>query len=226
MIAAGLVEATYLPLGERDGGIAEKAVSTVLAQMEDFDVLLVGCGLGRRGGTEAFLRSLLFALKGGAKLTVVVDADGLNALGGAPGWPARVNVPLVLTPHPGELQRLTGRGVAEIQSDRLGTARQHAAEWKQTLVLKGAHTVVAAADGRAAVSPFANPALATAGTGDVLAGVIAGLLAQGLERFAAAACGVYLHGAAGERVRDTIGDAGAVAGDLLPELPAVIKALK
>jgi NAD(P)H-hydrate epimerase len=93
-------------------------------------------------------------------------------------------------------------------------------------VLKGAHTVVAAADGRAAVSPFANPALATAGTGDVLAGVIAGLLAQGLERFAAAACGVYLHGAAGERVRESVGDAGAVAGDLLPELPAVIKALK
>jgi NAD(P)H-hydrate epimerase len=226
MIAAGLVEATYLPLAERDGGIAEKAVSTVLAQMEDFDVLLVGCGLGRRGGTEAFLRSLLFALKGGAKLTVVVDADGLNALGGVPGWPSRASVPLVLTPHPGELQRLTGRSVAEIQSDRLVAAQRYAAEWKQTLVLKGAHTVVAAADGRAAVSPFANPALATAGTGDVLAGVIAGLLAQGLERFVAAACGVYLHGAAGERVRESIGDAGAVAGDLLPELPAVIKALK
>ena len=226
VIAAGLPEVTYLPLPEKEGGILERAVTDVLGQLGNFDVLLVGCGLGRRSSTEAFLRSLLFGLKEDSKLTVVVDADGLNALGGAPGWPSRVNVPLVLTPHPGEMRRLTGRGIPEIQSDRLGSAQRCAQEWNQTVVLKGAHTVVAAPDGRAALSPFANPALATAGTGDVLAGVIAGLLAQGLDRYAAAACGVYLHGAAGERVREAIGDTGALAGDLLPELPQVIKALR
>jgi len=93
-------------------------------------------------------------------------------------------------------------------------------------VLKGAHTVVAMDDGRAAVSPFANPALASAGTGDVLSGAIAGLLAQGLDRFAAASCGVYLHGMAGERVRESLGDAGLQASDLLLELPQAIHELK
>jgi hydroxyethylthiazole kinase-like uncharacterized protein yjeF len=188
-------------------------------------VLLLGPGLGSRGRTQEFVRSLLFSLKE-ARLTVVVDADGLNTLAGVPSWPGRTSVPLVLTPHPGELRRLTGRSIADIQADRLGTALHYSSEWSQTVVLKGAHTVVAAPDDRAAVSPFANPALASGGTGDVLAGAIAGLMAQGLRPFEAAVCGVYLHGAAGERLREALGDAGLVAGDLLPELPRVIRALK
>ncbi len=226
IVAAGLVEATYLPLPDKEGGLSERGVADVLRVLEGYDVMLIGPGLGGRSRTLEFVRSLLFELKEGTPAATVVDADALNTLGGVPGWAARMNAPLVLTPHPGELRRLTGKSVAEIQSDRLAAAMQSAVAWRQTVVLKGAHTVVAMPDGRAAVSPFANPALASAGTGDVLSGAIAGLLAQGLERFAAASCGVYLHGLAGEHIREAQGDAGLQASDLLPELPRTIHAIK
>jgi ADP-dependent NAD(P)H-hydrate dehydratase / NAD(P)H-hydrate epimerase len=226
IVAAGLDEATYLPLPDKEGGVAEKGVPEVLRVLEGFDVMLIGPGLGGRARTLEFVRTLLFSLKPGTPATTVVDADALNILGGVPGWAARVTVPLVLTPHPGELRRLTNRTIADIQGDRLTAAVANANTWRQTVVLKGAHTVVAMDDGRAAVSPFANPALASAGTGDVLSGAIAGLLAQGLDRFAAASCGVYLHGMAGERVRESLGDAGLQASDLLLELPQAIRALK
>jgi hydroxyethylthiazole kinase-like uncharacterized protein yjeF len=121
---------------------------------------------------------------------------------------------------------LCGLTIDEIQADRLGISRRFAAEWHQTIVLKGAYTVIATTDGRCRVSPFANPGLASAGTGDVLAGVIAGLVAQGLSPFDAASLGVYLHGAAGEMVKNEIGDTGMIASDLLPVLPAIIKQIK
>lgn len=226
MIAASTIEATYLPLPEKDGAIAEKAAPYILSLIRDFDVMLLGPGIGRQSGTMAFVRTLLFALKPEMRLTVVLDADGLNILSGTPNWATQVNVPMVLTPHPGELRRLTGHEVSEIQERRLEIARVHAAEWKQTVVLKGAHTIVSSPDGRTAIAPFANPALATAGTGDVLSGAVAGFLAQRLSPYAASTCAAYVHGAAGERLRETLGDAGVLAGDLLPELPRVIKSLK
>jgi NAD(P)H-hydrate epimerase len=116
--------------------------------------------------------------------------------------------------------------VDEVQLDRLGLAKKMAAEWHKTVVLKGANTVIAAPDGRSQISHVANAGLASAGTGDVLAGAIAGLLAQGLNLFDAAAAGVYIHGMAGEAVKARLGDAGMIASDLLPELPVVIKRLK
>ena len=116
--------------------------------------------------------------------------------------------------------------VDEVQSDRVGVARKVAQEWNKTIVLKGAYTVIVTPDGQSSISPAANPGLASAGTGDVLGGVVAGLSAQGLNRFDAAAGGVYLHGEAGEMVRDKLGDAGMIATDLLPALPLVIKRLK
>jgi len=132
----------------------------------------------------------------------------------------------VLTPHPGEHARLTRRPIAEIQGDRLSAARDAARVWAQVVVLKGANTVVATPDGRAAVNPYANPGLASAGTGDVLAGAIAGLIAQGVEAFDAACCGVYLHGAAAEGLRGDLGEAGMLAGDLLLELPRTVRELR
>jgi len=132
-------------------------------------------------------------------------------------------VPAIVTPHPGEMSRLTELPVADIQADRLGVAIRQAARWGATVILKGAHTVVAAPDGHARISPFANPALASGGTGDVLAGAVAGLVAQGLGPFDAAALGVYLHGRSGEKVRRELGEAGLLAGDLLPNLPLMIK---
>ena len=132
----------------------------------------------------------------------------------------------VLTPHPGEMSRLSGNAVGELQRDRVGSATDAARRWGKTVVLKGAYTVVAAADGSAMLSPFANPALASAGTGDVLAGAVTGLLAQGLDLRSAAALGVYLHGAAAELVSEDLGDAGLLAGDLLPALPRAIRNVK
>ena len=123
------------------------------------------------------------------------------------------------------MSRLTGEPAVRLQADRVATATTAAQAWDKVVALKGAFTVAAAPDGRAALSPFANPGLASAGTGDVLAGAIAGLLAQGVGLFEAAMLGVYLHGAAGERVRAGLGDAGMVASDLLPELPKAIRAL-
>jgi NAD(P)H-hydrate epimerase len=124
------------------------------------------------------------------------------------------------------MARLCGLSIDEIQADRLGITRRFAAEWHQTIVLKGAYTVIATTDGRCRVSPFANPGLSSAGTGDVLAGVIAGLVAQGLTPFDAASLGVFLHGQAGDTVRNEIGDTGMIASDLLPALPLTIKQLK
>jgi NAD(P)H-hydrate epimerase len=132
----------------------------------------------------------------------------------------------VLTPHPGEQARLTRSTVDVVQRDRLSSAREAASLSGKTVVLKGAHTVIAAPDGTAAVNPYANPALASAGTGDVLAGAIAGLLAQGLAPFDAAACGSYLHAAAAEGLRADLGDAGLLAGDLLLDLPRTLRALR
>jgi NAD(P)H-hydrate repair Nnr-like enzyme with NAD(P)H-hydrate dehydratase domain len=116
--------------------------------------------------------------------------------------------------------------IKEVEADRIGHASGMAADWGHVVVLKGAYTVVAAPDGRAAVLPFANPAMATAGTGDVLAGAITGMRAQGLPAFEAALVGGYLHGLAGELARDTLGDAGVVAGDLVDLLPLAIRRLK
>jgi NAD(P)H-hydrate epimerase len=124
------------------------------------------------------------------------------------------------------MSRLCGLPIEEVQSDRPGIASRFAETWHKTIVLKGAHTVVATPDGRCRISPYANPGLASAGTGDVLAGAIVGLVAQGLPPFEAASLGVYLHGEAGEMIRNMLGDAGMIATDLLPVLPVAIKQLK
>jgi NAD(P)H-hydrate epimerase len=171
------------------------------------------------------VRQLLFSLRDDAP-PVVIDADGLNNLAKLPRWWERIAAQCVLTPHPGEFARLTGRTVADVQRDRFASARSVAAEWGHVVVLKGAYTVIAAPDSRAAVNPYANPGLASAGTGDVLAGVVAGLLAQGLAPFEAACCAAYVHAAAAEGLRADLGDAGLLAGDLLPELPRTLRQLR
>jgi NAD(P)H-hydrate epimerase len=157
---------------------------------------------------------------------LVLDADALNTLAGVKDWWHRLTYDAILTPHPGEFSRLTGLSADEIQKDRTGTARQMAARWRKVIVLKGAYTVIAAPDGRCRISATANAGLASAGTGDVLAGVIAGLVAQGLPLFDAATAGVYLHAAAGDMVRDELGDTGMTASDLLPVLSRAIKRIK
>ncbi len=216
MIAATIAEATWLPLAEDAGLVAEAAAEQIIGRLGSFEVLLIGPGLGQSAAVQSVVAKVLAAATEHHR-GCVVDADALNALaamGDAGPSQASVRARCVLTPHPGEMARLLGTTVAEVQDDRLAIAVRAAAAWKQTVVLKGAHTIVAAPDGRAAISPHANPLLASAGTGDVLAGTIAGLLAQGMEPFEAAACGVYLHGVAAEELSADFGDRGLLASDL------------
>jgi len=227
ILAAKLTEVTYLPLPEsRPGIVSPEAARLISQQFESYNVLLLGCGLGQSQAAVKLVRSILLAKERRELPALVLDADALNILAGVPQWWQHLTTDAILTPHPGEMARLTGISVPEIQADRLGAAKKWAAEWNKTVVLKGAYTVIASPDARTVISPVANPGLASAGSGDVLTGAIAGLAAQGLPLFEAAAGGVYLHGEAGERVRDRLGDAGMIASDLLPELPVVIKNLK
>jgi NAD(P)H-hydrate epimerase len=225
VIAARLSEATYISLAESPPGVVyADAYKTILAAAPDYDVVLIGCGLGQAVSTKEFSLKTIFRLDQSHK--VVLDADALNHLAGVKDWWTRFPFDAVLTPHPGEMGRLCGLTAGEVQADRFELAQRKAAEWNKTIVLKGANTVIAAPDGRLRINVSANAGLASAGTGDVLAGVIAGLLAQGLGLFDAAGLGVYLHARAGENLRARLGDAGMIASDLLAELPFVIKKLK
>lgn len=175
----------------------------------DYDVLLFGPGLGS-SGRHKFINSLPKA---------VVDGDGLRL------FKKRLRE-AVLTPHPGEMSRMTGLTIEKIQQYREKAAKEYAEIWDKVVVLKGANTVVASPDGEVRISPFDNPLLATAGTGDILSGMIAGLIAQGLNNFDAAAVAVYIHGFAAELLKEKLGDRGMLASDLLPVLPEAIKKIK
>ncbi len=229
IVGATILDATYLPLpDETPGSLGPQAAVPLLAAAEDYDAVLIGPGLGRAPGVDEFVAAVVrwLATGGEQPQAVVVDADALNALAGTAIWSELAPGRCILTPHPGEMARLVGCSVAEVQAQRVPIAREAAQRWQQIVVLKGAPTVVAAPEGLVTILPFANPALATAGTGDVLAGTIVGLLAQGVPPHTAARLGVWLHGTAGERVRAQVGVAGAAASDLLPQLPAAIRHLR
>lgn len=223
MVAPKLTEATFLPLPEGSGAISAPATSILLKAVGGYSALLVGPGLGTATCTARFLADLLPGLP---PIPLVLDADVLNLLAQMPDWWEFLPPRCVLTPHPGEMSRLSGQTRAEIEADRPAFALAMAKKWHQVVVLKGAFTVVAGPDGRMVVLPFANPALATAGSGDVLAGAITGLLAQGLCPFEAAVAGSYLHGLAGQSARAEIGEAGVLAGDLPDYLPGAIRDIK
>ncbi len=224
IVASKFAEATYLPLPEsKPGTLSVEGADIIHKGCGQYNVLLIGCGLGQNPATIEFLSSLL--LKKDLP-PLIIDADGLNIVGRLPEWWRKIPDNTILTPHPGEMARLSGLTIDKVQADRVGVACKFAKKWQKTVVLKGAFTVIASANGKCRVSPFANPGLASAGTGDVLAGTIAGLKAQGLNSFDAAALGVYLHGASGDKIRDEIGDTGMIASDLLKALPLVIKQLK
>lgn len=225
VLAGKLTEVTHLPLPDAGPGIlGPAAAAIVLEALPAYNVLLFGCGLGQADATVGFVERLVAGAKN-LGIHLVADADGLNILSRSRRWWQMLPDDAIVTPHPGEMSRLTDMTVEAIQSDRLGLAAGMAQEWRKTVVLKGAYTVVAG-PGNVLVSPFANPGLATAGTGDVLAGAVAGMLAQGLAPLDAAMAAVYVHGKAGEMVSRRFGDAGIVAGDLLPVLPLAAKSIK
>ena len=227
IVASQLTETIHLPLPEdADGRVAASAAHAIRERIGSYSAMVVGCGLGWSCGTTALVDRLLLDGEKPPSLPIVVDADGLNSLSECPNWAGRLHAPAVLTPHPGEMATLTGQPTARVQADRIGIASGSSAKWRQTVLLKGAHSVVASPDGKRCVLPFANPALAAGGTGDVLTGIIGGLLAQGLAPYDAARLGGFLHGTAAEQVRADYGDAGVVASDLLDRIPAIMAALR
>jgi hydroxyethylthiazole kinase-like uncharacterized protein yjeF len=156
----------------------------------------------------------------------VLDAEGLKLLAAIDGWPRLLSGTAILTPHPGEMSVLTGLSIEQIQADRRAVAEKYAAEWDHVVVLKGAFTLIAAPDGRLTTIPVASPALARAGTGDVLAGLIVGLRAQGLEAYQAAVAGAWIHAQAGLLAAEDLGGSISVlAGDVLDAIPDVLSGL-
>lgn len=222
-LAGVLPEATWLPLPEISGGIAASAAPLVKHQLGRIKALLLGPGWGQSAQTAQFLVDLLAA---GELPPLVMDADGLRLLAALPNWPGRLPAPVVLTPHPGEMAALTGLSTDQVQADREGLASRSALDWGQVVVLKGAYTIIAAPDGRTAMIPVATPALAHAGTGDVLAGLIVGLLAQGVPPYDAALGAAWIHARAGLAAAAAHGQTASVlASDILSTLPAVLAAL-
>jgi NAD(P)H-hydrate epimerase len=218
-----LLEAMTLPLPEtRQGVLGPDAATDILSTLSDKSCLAIGPGLGMDAATGKMVLQLISQ----SGLPIVIDADGLNHLAGRPDVLKDCQAPVVLTPHPGEMARLGGMGVNAIQQDRIGSARDFASKYRVHLVLKGARTVVAHPDGRVHVNPTGNPGMASGGMGDVLTGAIAGLMAQGMDPEAATNCGVYLHGAAADRLAARYAAVGFLAGDLLEALPEAMGELR
>lgn len=242
------LEMTWLLLEDLGGVISEKATNTLYDYLDNLSAMVIGPGIGREETTGRFIRTLFTHDRENQKLSwgfpglepsqgsarnhqnlpiVVLDADGLYHLAQEEDWYEKLRVDLVLTPHPGEMAALTGLSVTDIQKDRISVARNFARKWGQTLVLKGALTVVADTSLNLAVIPIACSALAKAGSGDVLAGMIGGLLAQGFSPWLASTCGAWLHANAGVRAATMIGCAESVlASDVIRALPEVYSRLR
>ena len=221
-VSARLPECCLCPCeAGAEGGIAPENIPRI--QRQKATVLLLGPGLGytaRSAARAAETRTLVQTLLPGFVGSAVLDADGLNAAADLlqAGKMLHPKGELILTPHPGEMARLTGLSAAAIHADREGTALRFARAWNAVVVLKGAQTVIAAPDGRCAVNPTGNPGLSRGGSGDVLAGMTSALLACGLPAFEAAVCAAYLHGAAADRAAAVHGEAGMLPHDLFAAL--------
>ena len=211
-----LTEVITRPLPETGArSLSPDALPEIRGLLEGADAVAIGPGVSRHPDTQSLVQALVREVR----LPCVIDADGLNALspdklGGRDG-----DAPLVLTPHPGEMARLTGASVAEVLADRDGAARKLAAEARATVLLKGAGSVVADRGGELHVNPTGNSGLASGGSGDVLTGIIAAFLARGMGEAEAAALGAFIHGHAGDLAAEAMGEAGMVAGDVLDHLP-------
>ncbi len=230
--AAQLPEATYPPVPDQE--TLGEASAKMLSQGVKAKAILIGPGLGR---AKNFITQFLSPFSNQTDFIkdvvdknrpkrhfppLIIDADGLNLLAQFADWPALLPPRSILTPHPGEMARLMGIHLTELKDrDRVAIAQEQAAAWGQVILLKGAYTIIAEPSGSAYILPFANPALATAGSGDVLSGVIVGLLAQGLGTYEAAVLGGYLHAAAGKLASETIGESGLLAGEIANWIPVV-----
>jgi NAD(P)H-hydrate epimerase len=242
-IAGSFPEATWLHLPHEIGVISIDAADLVLQNLSRVTTLLLGPGFGLEETTKDFLECVLSGGRLGAIRKVgllksetreetpvsiplpplVIDADGLKLLAQIDGWAKKLPTNSILTPHPGEMSVMTGMGKDEIQANRVGVTESFANEWGHVVVLKGAFTVIAEPGGNTGIIPVASPALARAGTGDILAGLIAGLRAQGVASYEAAVAGAWIHAQAGLLAAKRLGStAGVLAGDLIGEIPELM----
>ena len=223
ILGASLMEVMGQALAETgEAFISLEALPALENLMGIVSVIAIGPGMSRYREANAILHFILE--KSG--IPILIDADGLNALEGNTAILKNRQVPIVITPHPGEMARLTGLSIDEIQLNRLDVARKYAVEWGVTVVLKGNRTAVASSTGEAFINITGNPGMATAGSGDVLSGIISSFIAQGMKAQSAAVAGVYVHGKAGDRAAETTGQRGLVAGDLLNNLPHILRELE
>jgi NAD(P)H-hydrate epimerase len=193
-----------------------------LDQVKWADVLAIGPGLSMEEETSQLVRRLVKKIR----KPMVIDADGLNAFAGQADFLGSKNGQRILTPHYGELSRLIGRSINQICKEPIETVREFSRQWNSVLILKGAPTLIGEPSGRIFINPTGNSGLATAGSGDVLTGMITGFLAQGISVLDAALCGVYCHGLAGDVAADLYGERSLMANDLLDVLPEVLQDLE
>lgn len=219
IMEAKLTEVMTVPLPDTGKGyLSRDARQDILSLLDNADVLALGPGLSTKPEVVDVIKELLPSLR----VPCVIDADGINALATDAEILKKVSAPLVITPHPGEMARFMQTSVKEIQEDRIAIVQKAAADWKIVALLKGARTVVAAPDGATYINTAGNPGMATAGSGDVLTGIITALIAQKLTPAQAASAGAYVHGLAGDMAAKTKGMIGLVAGDLLSWLPEAL----
>ncbi len=223
VLEAKLLEAMTLPLPETKARtLARSGLDRIAAFIQARTAVAIGPGLSTHPETVELVHSLMKHLDRPA----VLDADALNALASRAALLTACKIPPILTPHPGEMARLEVDATSQsVNADRIGTARRFARERGVFVVLKGARTVIARPDGLVAICPTGNPGMATAGTGDVLTGMLAGLLAQGVPAWEAACAGTYLHGSAGDLAAQQLGEAGMLAGDLIANIPHALQAI-
>jgi len=220
ILAAKLTEVMTRPLPEtKDYSLSLQALPELLSIIEGMDAVAIGPGLSQQSQTKQLIRQLL------PRVTkpCVVDADGLNAVADEPQVLKRLSPHMIVTPHPGEMGRLIGLSAHDVQRDRERIATEFATRHRVVTVLKGHRTIVANVDGAMDVNDTGNPGMASGGCGDVLTGVIAGLLGQGLAPFDAARLGVSLHGLAGDLAAEEVGEVGLIASDVLDRIPAAIE---
>jgi len=221
IVAGGLPEMMTAPLGATEAGTASLRnldYGRFAEILPGKSVLAIGPGLSMQHETQQFIRQVV----GQAELPVILDADGLNAFAGMADTLNDRRAPaMVLTPHPGEMARLLGITVKEVQARRLDVALEAAGRWRAHIILKGFHTILATPSGNAYINTTGNPGMATGGTGDVLTGILAGLTAQfGVEDWARVlSLGVYLHGLAGDIAAARVGEAPLIASDLVDSIP-------
>lgn len=222
-LAGRLPEATWILLPHDDGFISDNASDLLLNHAHRATAFLLGPGLGFHISTRKFVEDVISKVK----LPMVIDADGLRHVEQIPDWHKKLHKMAALTPHVGEMAVLTGLSKAEIQARRHEVALKYAREWGHVVVLKGAFTVIAAPDGRMTIIPVATPALARAGTGDVLAGLIVGLRVQGLDAYEAAIAGAYIHAQAGLRAASELRSTTSVmASDVLDAIADIISEME